>query len=85
MLNGENDSATPVQQAFLLQQRQIDKALGKHIKESKMRKDVLIRIYSIAWMLIAVNVTIYRNISLQKHQSISHCIMMMTTKPRSRI
>jgi hypothetical protein len=41
---------------------------------------------SIAWLIISVNVTIYRTIkSAHRYQSTSQCIMMTTTKLRGWI
>ena len=72
----------------MLQQRQIDvKALGKQIdiEDPEFTKYIIVSFLSMAWMLISVNVTIYRTVPIQRCQGSSHCIMMTTAKLRSCI
>jgi hypothetical protein len=73
---------------MLLQGRQIIKAVDNHIdiKDLMGSKYSAVRFHSKAWMLISVNVTIYRTVLPQRYQSSSrHWIVMMTSKLRSRI
>jgi hypothetical protein len=66
----------------MLQQRQIVKSLGKHIDtEDPAFKVCYHKFHSIAWMIISVNVTIYRTIVLSESYENNHCI---TTTRRLR-
>jgi hypothetical protein len=69
----------------MIQRRIVVKGLGKQIDiEDPAYRKYTIAI-SMAWMLISVNVTIYRTVPIQRYQGSSHCIMMTTTKLRSCI
>ena len=61
-------------------QRQIVKGLGKQIEDALYMKYAIISFHSMAWMIIFVNVTIYRTISLPESYEINHYII--TTKLR---
>jgi hypothetical protein len=69
----------------MLQRQIVVKGLGKQIdtKDPECTKYTIA--ISMAWMLISVNVTIYRTVPIQRYQGSSHCIMMTTTKLRSCI
>jgi hypothetical protein len=69
----------------MLQERQIVKALDKQIgiEYPICIKSDITNSHSIDWMLISVNVTIYRTVILHRYQSNRQWIMMMTTKLRS--
>ncbi len=72
----------------MLQQCQIVKALEWQIdiEDTFYAKDAITSFHSIDWMIIAVNVTIYRTVSLQRYlSSSSHSIMIITTNLRSSI
>ena len=66
----------------MLQRRQIVKSLGNDIdiEDPVYAKDATTSFLSIAWMLISVNVTIYRTVPIQRCQGSSHRIMMIKTK-----
>jgi hypothetical protein len=67
-------------------QRQILKNLGNQIdiQYPICAKYTITSFHSIDWLLISVNVTIYRTAFAKWYQSSnSHRIMMITTKPRS--
>jgi hypothetical protein len=55
------------------------------IEDPEYTKYIIASFLSTARMLISVNVTIYRTLTIQRCQSTSHCIMMTTTKLRSCI
>jgi len=70
----------------MLQQRQIVKALGNQIntKDPLYIKYAITGFHSTAWMIIYVNVTIYRTVPIERCQSSNtHCII--ATKLRSRV
>ena len=72
---------------YMLQERQIViQALGNQIdiEDPAYTKYYQISFQSIVWILISVNVTIYRTVPLQRYQN-SHCIIITTTKLRSCI
>jgi hypothetical protein len=72
---------------YMLQKRDIIKAVGNaiDIEDPEYTKYVITSFHSIARILISVNVTIYRTVTLPKYQtSSSHCIVMMTTSLRSK-
>jgi hypothetical protein len=66
----------------MLQQRQIVKALDKYvnIEDPVSTKYAITDFHSIVWMFISIDVTIYRTVLIQRYQSTSHFIMLMTTK-----
>jgi hypothetical protein len=65
----------------MLQQIQIVKVLDNQvdIEDPRYVKDVFMSFHHLDWLLISVNVTIYRTISLYRYQSSSNYIMMITT------
>jgi hypothetical protein len=72
---------------YMLLQRRIVKTLGKQqidIEYLVFIKYAITSFHSIDWMIISVNVTIYRTVPLQTYQS-SHCIMSTTKLLRSSI
>jgi hypothetical protein len=71
----------------MLQRQIIVKDLCKQIdiEDPECRKYTIASFLSMAWMLISVNVTIYRTVPIQRCQGSSHCIMMTTIKLRSCI
>jgi hypothetical protein len=66
---------------MILQRRQIVKALGNQIdiEDPAYTKYAITDFHLIAWILISVNVTIYRTVPLPRYQtSSSHSVMIMT-------
>jgi hypothetical protein len=71
----------------MLQRQIVIKTLGTRIgvEDLVCIKYAGTSFHSIAWMLISVNVTIYRTVPIQRCPGSSHCIMITTTNLRSRI
>jgi hypothetical protein len=60
----------------MLQLRQIVKSRGKDIEDPVCVKYAIASFHSIAWIIISVNVTIYRTVPIQRYQSTNHCILL---------
>ena len=71
----------------MILQRQVIKAVGHQIdvEYTAYTKYALTSFHSIAWILISVNVTIYRTVPMPTYQNGNHCIIVMTTELRSSI
>jgi hypothetical protein len=71
----------------MLQRQIVVKALGKQIdiEDPAYTKYTIVSFLPIGWMLMSVNVTIYRTVPIQRWQGSSHCIMITTTKLRNCI
>jgi hypothetical protein len=72
---------------YMPQRRQIVKSLDNQIdvEDVGRRKYAITSFHHLNRLLISVNVTTHRTVSLQRYQGNSHCIMIMTIKLRSSI
>ena len=87
--NSTTKAIAHVEKLYNMLQRQIVvKGLGKQIDieyPAYTKYDASTSFQSIVWILISVNVTIYRTVLIQRYQSTNHCIILTTTKLRSCI